>query len=231
MKTDYFLGVGQGKRARQRLHEIFPGISFHIPPNYLCCNTDEQIAKTAEGYVAKALESSEAQVIMAESQAAPAVVAALASGDVAMPERLVLLQPLGLNRTSLGSDPVLRRKELFRRSRLFWSHKHQSLSIAGNRWTLLVVVSQSLRYVKNLNKAYEIGASADIVSALAQIAARIPVDVYGSTDDSLFPFRELQKVQAVTMHELPGTHLNRATPLGIAQLIEVLGDSLSRSRS
>lgn len=226
MRVDYFLGVGQGERAQQWLERQFPEITFHTPPNYLRYRSNEQITKMAHDYVADALRSSEAYnyIVIAESQAAPAVVTAIASGSLPMPKQLILLQPLGLNLLALGNTPATRRKELFRRSRLFWSHKNQSLRIAGNRWTFFLLLFQSLRYIHNLNDAYEVGASLNITNALAQIAMHTSVDVYASTDDSLFPFHELERAKGVSMHELSGTHFNRATPLAVNQLQYVMSN-------
>jgi len=223
MRIEYFLGVGQSKKSAHWLKQESPDISFHTAPNYLRHSTHEAMADVGRTAVARHLTAAGPYIVFAESQAAPAVVAAIERSHARLPDRLVLLQPLGLNRDALGATPVSRRKELYRRSRIFWGQKSQSLSIRGNRWTLMTLVLQSLRYICNLNNAYEIGASMDITRDLTKVAEKMPVEIFATSDDSLFPFDELKQVKGATMHRLSGTHLNRATPLGAQQLKAVLG--------
>lgn len=229
-KIKYFLGVGQGKKAKHWLSQRLPAIEFYEAPNYLRFRTSEEIAQCGVDAVKAGAGTTNDYVLCAESQAAPAAVEAVYTKQIPIPKRLILVQPLGLNYEYLGNTPYERRKELFRRSRRFWRHENQTLFIKGNFWTALGILLSSLRYSRHITPAYLVGANQNCREQLKEIAAHIPVDIYASEHDSLFPYHEvIQELRGknIVIHKLPGTHLNRATPRGVAQLKGIFQDNPS----
>lgn len=220
--THYFLGIGQGIQAKTWLSTLFPQVIFHEAPNYLLHNTAESIEAKGIQFVNNSIGADTNFILIAESQACPAVVRAIESGSITLPKYLILVQPLGLNMQSLGSNSDERLRSLFRRSARFWLHPYQNLLIAGNRWTFKEITRQSSRFRKNLKVAYTYGSNTDIYDTLTSIAEKVPVHVFASKRDSLFPLAELRLHDNVELHEMSGPHLNRATPRGARQLSGIL---------
>lgn len=230
-RRHYFLGAGQGNRAARWLAHNIEGFEFHPAPNYLSQRGDAAILKTGIRYVEQCVADDEDYEVYAESQAAPSAIKAIAAGIVSLPRCIVLVQPLGLNPTVFANSRAAGRDELYRRSRTFWSRPDQSLMIAGNRWTLLHLLSESLKNAVRFNQAYEYGISQDIREQVTQIARRTKVIIIASTDDDLFPYNEIRRDfhdENVVFIELPGNHVNRSTPMGIKQLNMILAELNTR---
>lgn len=221
MKRHFFLGIGQGERAVKWLETRQPGIRFHAAPDYFRCKTEAEIHQVGTSYVARQLDGVDEYEVYAESQAAPAVVEAIYHEFVRPPRRLVLLQPLGLNVSALGATATQRRAAILSRSREFWRQPSQKLTVAGNRWTMFELAKYSSRHVSHLSRVFLYGSSQDIAGRVCELATRIPVDVYACESDTLFPYSEIGPQlsgSSARLHKLEGTHLNRATPDGLAQL-------------
>lgn len=226
-RVEFFLGLGQDTKCRQWLEKFLPSsVHLHQAPNYLAAETDAKRIEHGVVWVKEGITSAPNEyVLCAESQASPAVIATLDKGLIPPPKSVILLMPLGCNYTSLGDSPIQRYKELLKRSRRFWSHKNQSLRIWGNRTTAINVAFDSVRYLSKLEEAYTFGANQNITNTLSRIALTIPVTIYAANDDSLFPFHEIEREFRGTKVEvkmIEGTHLNRATPLGVEQLKTIL---------
>jgi|GEM_PF-6436737 len=226
MNRHFFLGIGQGQRSVDWLREQLTGVSFHIAPNYFQYKCERDLREAGIAHVVNELEGVRADyTLYAESQAAPAVMEALVRSRIPIPQNLVLLQPLGLNVNALGSTSRQRRKEILNRSRTFWRQPSQSLTVPGNRWTAMEISHQSVRYIHNLPAAFLVGSNQDCADLLRQLAKILTIDIYACRDDSLFPYLEIAQTVGdipVKLHELDGSHLNRATPQGLSQLQHIL---------
>ena len=222
MKIDYFLGIGQGKKAKQRLENVFGSVRFHVAPNYLQCKTEKDCEDIGISNVKNKLRY---EIVFAESQAAPALIRAYINGGIKKPRQIVLIQPLGLNPSSLGKSPTDQMHELLRRSMEFWRSSNQSLAISGNRWTFLHILSQTVPYLWRVRKIYKYAASQDIREDVMRIAKEKNLSIYASSFDTLFPYKEIINENpelSQFIHEIPGTHLNRPTPLGEDQLQRII---------
>jgi len=221
MKIEYFLGIGQNKKASRWLSRLLPAINFHVAPDYLSVNSDED--RVAIGLSSFAGVRADGRVLIAESQAASAAIAALSQGVIGLPNHLILIQPLGLNYDALGSTRSGRRRELLRRSRLFWKHQNQSLRIAGNRWTAMNLITDVVRHPFVIRSALEFGANQNYSQELVLLAKKIKITIVATDEDSLFPYEEIKKLNPeVDVLKMSGTHLNRATVKGVEQLRLIL---------
>ncbi len=163
--------------------------------------------------------------VIAESQAAPMAILAAEL----YPERvrsITLLEPLGFNKSSLGSSDEERYRQFVQRSRQFWRQPNQTMRHVGNRKTLIQVLAHSLPAWKRLKPDYIYGVSRDVVDSTRKLAETIPVTIYAGEHDSIFPYHEIlpnlanSKVNIIEVKN--GTHLNRATSRGLAELDTVI---------
>lgn len=219
------LGIGQSRQTAAWIKQRAEWLAKVVPPiNFLAFRSTSDATEAATLHLKHELKSMAAQkyVLIAESQAAPLVVGTILSGDIPQPSQLVLLQPLGLNPDALGGTKVERYRSLMQRSRKFWAHKNQSLKEWGNRATFINLLVQTAPYAQRIKRAYTFGANQSIVKSLVRLAKTVPVHIYAATEDSLFPYGEIQEAlssaRGVVMHEISETHLNRATRRGIDQL-------------
>ncbi len=223
-QIDFFLGLGQGSWSVKWLSKRLPTITFHAAPHYLHSKNNAAFEENALDWVERAYAKTEPGIVIAESQAAPAVVAAIKAGRITLPSRLILLQPLGLNYGSFGKTKRERFESLMRRSRLFWLHKNQALFIPGNFVTFISIAIDTIMFKRNLKAALIFAANQNIVHDVEMLAQRLPIDIYACTRDSLFPYDELRSRLSpdLGLRTIEGTHLNRATPKGLNQLKTIL---------
>ena len=226
-RIEYFLGLGQGKWSEQWLTDkLGDVITFHAAPDYFRAKTSDKIDQVGLEYITTELSAKTRDyALMAESQAVPMVLKALSESKIPIPKVLVLLQPLGLNASSLGDSMVERYESIMNRSKNFWKHPNQSLRIAGNRRTASEIAKDALVNPHKIKSFYTAGANQDYATELEFIANITTVHIFASTDDSLFAYGEIKQhfnKKNVQLHRLPGTHLNRATPKGLAQLKQIL---------
>jgi len=224
-KIDYFLGIGQGKWAKKWLTKRVGHVSFHPAPNYMKYATVEDFEMCGLDWVKHSIGSGAASVIIAESQAAPAVVKAIRTNQITIPKQLILLQPLGLNASSLGSNDTQRLASLLKRSWGFWLQKRQSLLIYGNIRTLVTICLSAIRHPTHAKLAFQFGANQNCIADLEWIATRTKVVVCAAEEDGLFPYREIEAVpnKHVILRQTNSGHVNRATPQGIKELQAILG--------
>ena len=138
--------------------------------------------------------------------------------------------PLGLNRLALGQTPEARFSELMRRSRLFWKDSLLHSRSPADIETFRQVGLSSVSALSKIRLDFTNGADQDITAALRRIADSMPVTVYASDRDPLFPYREVAPGlagSAIKLVKLDTPHLNRASPLGLKQLQGVT-DNLTR---
>mgnify|MGYP006374221793 CR=1 FL=1 len=224
-----FLGVGQQGSSFRSIAKDFPDtvvvgpLPYHLFPQ---AKFEDIATKIITEIIEKNVTSYHIESVIAESQSAPGVVQALARMQCGQIKNVVLMAPLGLNKSALGNDPAMRYKELILRSRQFWLHKNQRISITGNRNTLTNIVWSFLRYWRRFRDDYTAGANQDITQSLSLLASQSHVTIYADSGDSLFPYNEIAKaVQGlpISLHKTSyGSHLNRATPLGIKELRQVI---------
>lgn len=226
MKTDihYFLGIGQGKWSERMLSRQITGVTFHAAPNYLKYNTQKEFNKLGTDWVKQAIGKDTSVVIIAESQAAPAVVSAIGMKIIAPPRQLILIQPLGLNASSFGNDDKHRLASLMRRSLAFWVHKTQRITQWANFRTATSVLVAIIMNPLHVHSAFQFGANQNIVNVTHEIAKKINVTIYAAKDDSLFPYDEIKQSakSPIVLKPLDGNHLNRATQRGAIQLELIL---------
>ena len=219
-KAVLFLGVGQDTRTAEWIKQRTPWLAEVIEPiNYLAYPNPDSALEVAVQHAKNYIDGENNDVIIAESQAVPLIVMMLQKKIIPYPEKLILVGPLGCNYAQLGSTPIMRYKTLLNRSKLFWRHPNQTLKIWGNRRTFLNIISASLPHFRRIKPMYMWGANQNCVDDLASLSKFIEIHIVVATDDSLFPFKEIAEtmrgLQTITLHEVPGTHLNRATELGI----------------
>lgn len=224
----FFLGLGQGEKSQAWLEKRLPNnVSVHKAPEYLANQSEQDIHEIGLGIVSEAIADAPhgEYVICAESQAVPAVVYALMERRVPLPSQCILIQPLGCNYSALGSTPRARLRELLWRSVKFWAHPNQTQCIEGNRWTFHEILMDTFIHMKSSKRTYLYAANQDLAQTLYALAKTIPIHVYACSDDSLFPYSEIRdelRATAVTLHMVPGTHINRATPKGLRQILGIL---------
>ncbi len=231
-RVDVFLGIGQRGKIVNWLERRTPDhIHFHGAPKYLHHDSASEIVKTGISYVCSRLDDAPAgaYILIAESQASASVVQALNDGQIPLPQKLVLLEPLGLNSQSFGDTESARMREFYRRVARYWLHPHQSLLIWGNRYTAYKVLSESIRHWRRVRFGYVTGLSFDLREPLSRIAQQTDVHVYAGENDEFFPYHEIAAHlddPNITFHKLPGGHVNRATPRGFDELESVLDEML-----
>lgn len=163
--------------------------------------------------------------VIAESQAAPAVVHA-AHEKPDLFKSITLLEPLGFNADSFGDTPEERYTTFLKRSRQFWAHPNQSLSIKANRDTMGQIFIRSLPALRRLKPDYGFGVSQDITEMTKALAKIVPLTIYAEEYDNFFPYREiapkLTGSKVTLIKTTAGSHLNRASPKGIAELEKVI---------
>ena len=225
----FFLGIGQtGKNVQlvadaaphnMRIIEAFP---------YLKGKSVKEIEQIGIGGVSSVVSSItdlSAVTIYAESQAAVAVTKYFAAADD-LPKQIILLSPLGFNPTAFGKTEGAQYAMLMRRSYRFWSHKNQYLRNKANRETFTSILKDSLRYPMKIHKALRYAASQNCIANAEKIARRIPVHLYVGEADEQFPYVEVRseigKNSSLHLHSLGNIgHLNRGTPRGMRQLLEI----------
>lgn len=226
------LGVGQsGRNLRTIAHHISSGIVLEaLPYHYFAKDQLADAGIAAVNAVIDVARTTSQQLVhvIAESQAAPATIHAVSErrSDIAS---VTLLAPLGFNKSFLGNTPKARYTELMRRSRLFWKHQNQRLSLRGNRDTLYEIARHSVTRLGRIEPDYNFGANQDVSDAAQQLANSLPVTIYADKYDGLFPYDEIEPLVRHSSIRLIatnlGSHINRATPLGLAELQRVI-DSL-----
>ncbi len=230
--TIVFLGVGQTGKNLTKISRLVPDNVATVGAFPYHRFTHQHLEKESVHCVLKVIETlgTKKYHVIAESQAAPAVVAAAYQ----YPDHfrsVTLLQPLGFNKSALGDTSDQRYHELLRRSRLFWKHSHQSLRIAGNRTTLYEIIKYSLLSLRRIRSDYTIGANQDVSEQAIKLAYKLPVTIYAAEYDSLFPYSEIAPTVAgsriVLVKSSGETHRNRATPGAIAELQEVIASLAS----
>ena len=112
------------------------------------------------------------------------------------------------------------------RSRAFWNHPNQRLTIKGNRTTLQNVITASLFKLHRIKPDYTFGANQDVAVTACELAKHVPITIYADPHDSLFPYSEITSTIAKSpitlIRTAIGSHINRATPLGLAELQNVI---------
>lgn len=227
IRTEIFLGIGQGRWSQRLLEQTFRApVTIHEAFSYTSANDASDIEQLGITYVSRCLKSVRGPyVLYAESQAAPIVIAALMRAKIPTPDKLILLQPLGYNAAQLGATQSAQLRSLLHRSLMFWKHPNQSLLIKGNRVTATQILKDMTKRPLRSRMFVTFGASQDCVRDTVALAHRLPVHIYACADDTLFPYNEIAhnvKKSSIHMHMLGGTHINRATPRGIAQLQSIL---------
>ena len=158
---------------------------------------------------------------IADSQAAPMLVK-LAAESPELFRSLTLLEPLGFNKDALGSNDSERYRSLMARSRKFWKHPNQSLRLSGNRDTIFEIAKRSLPALSRIKSDYTFGANQDVVAITKKLSESLPVRIFASKSDSLFPYDEIEAAvngSAITLIETDvESHLNRTTPKGLGEL-------------
>lgn len=231
-KSMLFLGIGQTRRNLEWVAQSAPDDMIVIEAlPYLKAQEAKEMEMVGEVCLKKVFEQFDITklVVYAESQAAIVLVHVLAASDV-LPQKVVLLSPMGLNYSSLGRTEAQRYSSLMHRSRKFWSHRNQRLATAPNRETAAVLLADMLKNWKMTRTALKFAANQNVIARARKLAEKIPVHIFTGDNDELFPYKEIKQEiggsSKVIFHELVHTrHYNRATKRGMRQLYKI-NDSL-----
>lgn len=227
-KSIFFLGIGQTRRNLEWIAQSAPNDMIVVEAlPYLKAQEDKEMEMVGEVCLRKVFEQFDITklVVYAESQAAIVLVHVLATSEE-LPQKLVLLSPMGFNYSSLGKTSARRYKSLMRRSRKFWSHRNQRLTAVPNRETARVLVIDMLKNWKMTRAGLSFAANRNVATQANELAQKIPVYIFAGEIDELFPYEEIKrevgrgsKIILRQLHQVG--HYNRATENGMRQLQEI----------
>lgn len=223
-----FLGIGQTRNNLEWAAQSAPEDMIVVEAlPYLKAHEAVEMEQVGEVCLKKAFERFNIArlTVYGESQAAIILIHVLANSEV-LPQKIVLLSPMGFNYSSLGRTAKQRHKSLMQRSRKFWSHRNQRLTVAPNRETALVLVANMLKNWKMTREGLKFAANQNVVARARDLAEIIPLHIFTGDKDELFPYKEIKHEigddSKIILHKLPQTgHYNRATVKGMQQLGEI----------
>ena len=221
----FFLGLGQqGKNLIWVADKAPEGMCIVEAVSYTQKRTRSEMTALGVDSVKAILQLFDLREVdvYCESQSAPAVILTLGKFKI-HPRSIVCITPLGFNYNQMGSNNKMRQKKLSANSRKFWRSWNQRLSLKANRETFKYAVLQHSFRPKVTMEALDYVANINLSGIAEKIAASIPVHIFATTNDELFPFSQIEKqlgqYTKINLHELKNSsHLNRATPKGITQL-------------
>jgi hypothetical protein len=229
-----FLGTVQiGHLPRWAAEHCPPGtLIVEGAPHWHAAKDGSDILEYMEAYTLCAYRAAEATWrvgnarMVADSQAVPGLLRLLVEHSQLIPDAVVLLQPLGLNSASFGTNRQQRiwefRERVWRNLRFQYRHLLTDSHLRYNHGLLMTrvnVLSTRAKY------QYSSGLAYDSRNDLAQVAARMKhVSIICGADDQLFPAEEIRR----NLHEshidvsvkvLPGIpHSPLPTRLGLQLL-------------
>lgn len=152
--------------------------------------------------------------LVAESQAAPGAVA-FTRNNPSIIKRLILIQPLGLNRQAFANSKQPIMSEF--RSRVQQNSKHQIGSIF-NDWKLFYNHYTLLRrqlgsdFRRMFDTHYEIGLNSDITYGLREVIKVVPVHLVIGEKDEIFKPAEITSTLKRENIALTSTHIVTGVP-------------------
>jgi hypothetical protein len=221
-------GIGEGSYSASVAPRMFDGVISAILPFQdksleLTVSNIEEVARKVPPILvdfARQLGGEQKLGIVARSQGAAVAIKAVRN-NIETFDKLAVVMPFGLNRQELGYEPASARKEILRR-----------LAKAGVRGNLFDYgnfrsASEVVRYLmkaawgRQLLSSFDAALTFDLTKELIEIAESIPVALFVSQDDPLFPAHEIEpKFKGTKVHvfRIRGNHVSPGSRVGKRQI-------------